>query len=263
MPKVSVIMGVFNTPIKYVEKSINSILNQDYKDFEFIICNDGCTDNTFEFIKEKYACNEKVVLIDNGENKGLAYTLNHCLEHAKGKYIARMDADDFSHNNRLREQVKILDNNTDIDLVNCNVNVFDDRGIYGERIYNEIIKKEDFLKNNPIVHPAVMFRKQEIEKVGGYRDLPITLRNEDYDLFMRMYAIGTKMYTLQEKVFDFRENNDSYKRRKYKYRINEFLVRLNGFKKLKLLPKGIVYAVKPLIVGLIPIKLIKRMRDGD
>lgn len=260
-PKVSIIMGIYNTPIKHVDMAVDSILNQTFMDFEFIICNDACTDDTFEHIKKKYGKNKFIKLIENEKNMGLTYTLNHCLEKTQGEYIARMDADDYSHSDRIEKQVQILDNDKSIGLVNCNVNVFNDNGIYKERIYNEIINKTDFLKNNPIVHPAVMFRKSEISKVNGYRDIKKTLRNEDYDLFMRMYASGTKMYTIQEKLFDFREDKDSYKRRKYKYRINEFLVRLEGFKNLKLYPKGIIYAIKPLIVGLIPHSFQKVLRN--
>ena len=178
-------MGVYNTPKEYLKKAIDSIINQTFNDYEFIICDDGSTDGCFDYIKKMYGENEKVILICNSKNKGLTYTLNHCLSIAKGKYIARMDADDFSHCDRIEKQVKFLEENEEIGLVNCNINIFDDNGIYGERINNYIIKKEDFLKNNPIIHPAVLFKKSEIDKVSGYRDIPMTVRNEDYDLFMR------------------------------------------------------------------------------
>ena len=248
MPKVSVIMGVYNTPKEYLKKAIDSMINQTFNDYEFIICDDGSTDGCFDYIKKMYGENEKVILICNSKNKGLTYTLNHCLSIAKGKYIARMDADDFSHCDRIEKQVKFLEENEEIGLVNCNINIFDDNGIYGERINNYIIKKEDFLKNNPIIHPAVLFKKSEIDKVSGYRDIPMTVRNEDYDLFMRMMANGTKMRTIQEKLFDFREDKESYKRRKYRYRINEFNVRKYGYKILKMYPIGYIFMLKPIIV---------------
>ena len=78
MPKVSVIMGVYNTPKNYINKAIDSILNQSFQDFEFIICNDSCTDDTFDNIQTKYKDN-RIVWIQNDKNRGLAYTLNHCL----------------------------------------------------------------------------------------------------------------------------------------------------------------------------------------
>lgn len=262
MPKVSVIMGVYNTGKKEIlEKAINSILNQTFKDFEFIICDDGSTDDTLKLIQEICKNDNRVIIIKNEKNMGLAYTLNKCLEIAKGEYIARMDADDESLLNRFEKQVEILEQNSDIGVVNCNINVFDNEGIYGERIYNENITKKDFLLNNPIVHPAVMVRKKAYDLVKNYRDINITYRNEDYDLFMRMQINNIKMYTIQDKLFNFREDKNSYGRRKYRYRINEYKVKLENFKKMGFIPKYYLYCLKPLIVGIIPIKMLKKIRN--
>ncbi len=260
MPKVSVIMGVYNTPEEYISTAIESILNQTFADFEFIICNDCCTDNTFNFIKNKYLDN-RIVWIENDVNKGLAYTLNHCLSVSRGEYIARMDSDDYSLPIRFEKQVEVLDTYKEISVVNCNINVFDDKGIYGERINNEYIEKKDFLLRNPIIHPSVMVRKQAYDLVNNYRDIDITYRNEDYDLFMRMISRGIKMYTIQNKLFNFREDKNSFKRRKYKYRINEYLVKFENFKKLNLLPKYYIFCLKPLIVGLIPVFILRKLKN--
>lgn len=262
VPKISVMMGIFNTPKKFIKTAIDSILNQTYQNFELIICNDGCTDDTFEYIKKEYGEIKKVKLVENEQNKGLAYTLNHCLKVAEGEYIARMDGDDISLPTRFEKQVKVLEENKEIGLVNCNIDIFDQNGIFNERIFNEYISKKDFLFSSPIIHPAVMFRKSEIEKVNGYTDKKYTYRIEDYDLFMKMMANGTKMYTLQEKVFQFREDKNTYKRRKYRYRFNEFIVRVIGFYRLKLYPIGFIYAIKPFIVGLIPTSLMIRLKKG-
>ena len=124
----------------------------------------------------------------------------------------------------------------------------------------EIINKEDFLFNSPIIHPAILIRKEELDKVNNYLDIKRTLRCEDYDLFMRLYANGCKMYTIQEYLFDYREDKDCYARRKYKYRIYNMQTRLYGYKLLDLMPKGYVYAIKPLIVGLIPVKILNILR---
>lgn len=260
MPKVSVIMGVFNTQKKYIVMAIDSILSQTFSDFEYIMCNDGCTDDTFEFIKNKYN-DSRIVWIENEKNEGLAYTLNHCLAVAKGEYIARMDSDDFSLPIRLEKQVEILDNNKDIGVINCNINVFDDNGIYGERIYNEYITPKDFLLNNPIVHPAVMVRKSAYNLVDNYRNIDKTFRNEDYDLFMRMQVNKIKMYTIQDKIFNFREDKNSYGRRKYKYRINEYKIKYENFKNMGFLPKYYIFCLKPLLVGIIPRNILKKIRN--
>lgn len=257
MPTISVIMGIYNTKNKeYLEKSLNSILNQTYSDFELIICDDGSTNECIKWAKEIVGLDKRVIFIKNSSNKGLAYTLNHCLKIAKGKYIARMDDDDIAHLDRFEKQLKYLEEN-DIDLVSNNINVFDENGIYKTLKYPIHIHSKDFLFNSPIVHPSIMAKKRSFEKVNGYRELKRTIRVEDYDLFMRMYASGVKMDVIQEILFDYRDDRDNTKRRKkYKYRINEFLIRFENFKKLGLFPIGIFYSIKPLMVGLIPTKVI-------
>lgn len=260
MPRISVIMGVFNTEKDYIVSAIDSILNQSFSDFEFIICNDACTDDTFSFIQEKYH-DKRIVWLENAENKGLAYTLNHCLSVAKGEYIARMDTDDISLKNRFEKQIECFEKNKNVGVVNCNINVFDKNGIYGERKYNTNIEIKDFLLSNPIVHPAVMVKKSCYDLVDNYRDIDITYRNEDYDLFLRMKKENVEMITVQEKLFNFREDKNSYLRRKYKYRINEYKVKYDNFKKMGLLPKYYLYCVKPLIIGLMPTTFLKMFRN--
>ena len=102
-------MGAYNVGNKKIlEKSINSILNQTYKDFEFIICDDGSTDNTLDIISNICQNDKRVRIIKNNKNKGLTYSLNHCLKYAKGEYIARMDADDESTLDRFEKQLKFF-----------------------------------------------------------------------------------------------------------------------------------------------------------
>lgn len=260
MAKVSVIMGIYNTPRKeMLEKSLMSVLNQTYKDFELIICDDGSTNLCMEWAKEICNNDSRVKFITNGENKGLAYTLNHCLEVANGEYIARMDDDDESHLDRFQKQVDYLDSHSDIGLVASNMNLFDEkRGVWGYRKYKEYVQAKDFLYRVAVAHPTIMARRTAYDVVDGYRDIPKTLRVEDYDCFMRMFAKGVKMYNHQEALFSYRENELAAKKKKYKYRFNEMWVRYNGFKELKILKiRTIPYVVKPLIAGLIPQRLIK------
>lgn len=266
MPTISVLMGVYNTKNKeYLEKSLKSILNQTYSDFELIICDDGSTNDCIKWAKEIVNNDKRVVFIKNKSNRGLAYTLNHCLEVAKGKYIARMDDDDISHLDRFEKQMKYLKENN-VDLVSNNINVFDENGIYNTLKYPEHITKKDFLFNSPIVHPSIMAKKTAFTSVNGYRDIKKTVRVEDYDIFMRMFASGIKMDVIQETLLDYRDDRENTKRRKkYKYRINEFKVRIDGYKRLKLMPIGILYSFKPLILGILPISIItwiKKKRNG-
>ena len=126
-PLVSVIMGIYNTA-KSLPDSIESILNQTYKNWELIMCDDCSTDNTFEvanFYAEKYS---NIKVIKNEKNMRLAYSLNQCLKEAKGEYIARMDADDISMPFRFEKQVEFLNDNPEFMCVGSTIIPFDENG---------------------------------------------------------------------------------------------------------------------------------------
>ena len=264
MRKVSVIMGIYNMSMEdesVVKMAVDSILNQTYKDFEFIICDDGSSDNTYKFIKKITKHDNRVIVIKNDKNRGLAYSLNHCLSIAKGKYIARMDADDISLPTRLEEEIKFLDKNLEYALVGCNVSFINDSNtVWKERILAEKPTSKSFLFTSPFVHPTVIMRRSVLDLLNGYRVEKITRRAEDYDLFMRMYAKGYKGYNMQKSLYYFRENDNAYKRRAYKYRLDELQIRYQGFKKLGLMPKALPYVIKPMVVGLIPQRILAILR---
>lgn len=259
---ISVLMGIYNIPSKEVlEKSIDSILNQTYSNIEFIIIDDGSTNNTFKWAKEIADKDSRIVLLQNKENIGLTKTLNKCLKYAHGEYIARMDGDDYCDLQRFEKQVKFLKDHPEYDLVGCNLANFDENGIWGERIVPEIVDKKDFLFTSPVPHPTLLTYKRCFNLVNGYRETWKTNRNEDYDLFMRMFASGIRMYNMQEKLYYYREDKNCYSKRKYKYRICEMFVRAKGFWQLKLYPIGIPYVIKPLIIGLVPQMILRKMRN--
>ena len=261
-PKVSIIMGVYNCQ-NTLKESIESILNQTFSDFEFIICDDGSTDNTYEIIKEFEKLDNRIKLIRNEKNVGLAGTLNNCLNYADGEYIARMDADDIAEDNRFSEQCYFLDTNKDYSLVGSWAKLFDDNFKWGLRKTKEYVEKSDFLFGTPFIHPTIMIRKKVLFELGGYRVSEETLRAEDYDLFMTLYSKGYKGYNIQKPLINFREDRNTYKRRVYGQRINEAKVRYRGYKKLDLFPKGFIYVLKPIIVGLIPQVILARFRKEN
>lgn len=252
-------MGIYNSRSKEIlRQALESILNQTYRNFELIICNDGSTNDCMKWAKEICKNDDRVIYIENDKNMGLAYTLNRCLKVANGEFIARMDDDDISHLDRFEKQVEFLINNKDFGLTGSIMNLFDNDGVWGKREYKEFVKKEDFLYRVAVPHPTILARRDSYDKVNGYRDLPQTLRVEDYDCFMRMFARGIKMYNFQEPLLDYREDSVCAKKKKYKYRFNEMNVRYNGFKELKLLNiKNFIYVIKPLVAGLIPQQIIK------
>lgn len=261
MPFLSIITGAYNVAdYPQFDKSIKSVLEQTYTDFEFIICDDGSNDETYSLLK-KYADNDKrIKLIRNEKNLGLVETLNKCLALATGKYIARHDCDDYNAPNRFQKQIDYLEKNADVCILGTAAYLFDENGIWGKDVMPRKVTNKDFLFNNPYKHGSVVIKHEAILKAGGYRVAKETVRNEDYDLFMRMqtFCIGEN---LEEPLYYFCEDKLAQKRRKYRYRINEAKVRYKGFKALGLMPKSFPYVIKPLVVGLIPGFILRKIKN--
>ena len=97
-----------------------------------------------------------------------------------------------------------------------------------------------------------MVRKEAYEAVDGYRSLKRTRRTEDYDLYLRMYALGIQGYNLQEKLYYYNQSMETLGKRKFNHRLDEVALRIEGFSRLGLMPKGIVYCFKPILSGIIP-----------
>lgn len=262
MTRLSVIMGVYNIEhLEVFDSAMTSVLKQTMQDFEFIICDDGSTDCTMQIL-EKYAEKDtRIRLIQNKENKGLAQALNYCLIVSNSAYIARQDADDISVPIRFEKQLTYLESHSEVGFVGANVILFDEQGHWGMRRFPTEPQKKDFLFTQPFVHGTLMFRRSSLDIVRGYRVAKETRRTEDYDLLMRMYAKNIKGANLQETLYWFMENQASMKRRKYCYRIDETIIRYKGFKSLRLLPSGLPYVIKPLVVGLIPMKLLYHIKQ--
>ena len=256
MKKISVIMGAYNSE-KNIENAIESIRNQTYKNWEMIICDDASSDNTYTILQKWGKKDNRIIPIRNKRNLGLARTLNHCLKYVKGEYVARMDDDDWSYPERFQKQLEFLEANLEYDFVSSAIYIFDGERITSKQeVKNVKPEKKDFLWNSPFVHPATMFRTESIKRVNGYRYAKETRRAEDLDLFMRMYATGMKGYNLSEALLKYYVNPIAMKKRKYKYRIDEAVLKFKGYKMLGLMRKGLVYVMKPLILGLIPKRMI-------
>lgn len=262
MARVSVIMGVYNCKdFSLLKKSIDSIIKQTFIDWEFIICNDGSTDDTLQLLNEAAQSDARIKVISYQQNRGLAYALNQCIKASTGEYIARQDDDDISETTRFQEQVQLLDTHPEYAVVGTNARVFDDGGFWGTYKNVEFPETESFLWNSPFAHPTVMMRKDALISSGCYRVAKETRRCEDYDLFMQMYALGYKGCNIQKMLYQYRIVNNNKKYRPMKYRLDEAKVRFIGYRKLGLLPKGLPYVLKPVVIGLIPQSIFKKIRD--
>lgn len=257
MTMISVVMGVYNGEA-VIDSAIESIRNQTVYDWELIIGDDCSSDGTYKKLEKWAMIDQRIKPFRNATNLRLAATLNLCLERAAGEYIARMDDDDISYPQRFEKQIDFLMTNPNYGFVSSLVDCYDGSQIVKNQFYRVATpRKQDFFRGTQFVHPATMFRRECLDAVGGYRVAKETRRAEDYDLFMRLYAAGYYGYNIQEPLLRYLVNPDVMKKRRlYRYRIDEAKVRWHGFKALKLMPQGIIYVVRPLLVGLIPHRLM-------
>lgn len=251
-PRVSIIMGVYNCE-KTLAKSIQCIIDQSFTDWEFIICDDGSKDRTYRILqhfKELYP--EKIIVLRHKHNKGLNKTLNHCLRYAKGQYIARMDADDVCSPDRLKIEFDTLEREKDLHIVSTDMSYFDESGTWGCISHPEYPKPIDFIKGTPFCHAPCMVRKEAFDLVGGYSEGKLLLRVEDYHLWIKMYSKGLKGKNIHQALYQMRDDRNAYARRGLKYRINEAYVHVLAVQKLRLPLYGYLYAIRPILVGLLP-----------
>ncbi|APQ75723.1 glycosyl transferase family 2 [Clostridium botulinum] len=212
---ISVIMPVYNAE-KYLRESIESILNQTYKNFEFIIINDGSTDYSLKIINEYYKKDCRIKIISR-ENKGLVYSLNEGISIAKGEYIARMDGDDVCNLDRLEKQIKYMKFNPNVDILGSYVEIMADKEVSYRTIniayegFNVPINKNN-IKNYlflhcTICHPSSMMKKVFLEEINFYSNRYKT--SEDYDLWMRALKRGYNIDNIKEPLLKYRLHKES------------------------------------------------------
>jgi glycosyltransferase involved in cell wall biosynthesis len=205
--KVTILMPVYNSE-KFLREAIDSILNQSFKNFEFIIIDDGSTDSSKEII-ETYK-DPRIKYFNNKENMGVARTLNRGIRLAKGEYIARMDADDISHSDRLRLQVKFLDQHPNYSLIASKVEVIDNSGKkLGTWVTDLLdIYSNDQIRNqlpisNCLAHPSIIFRSNVIKKY--YYNESLRRGIEDYELWLRLVNAGCRIEKMNKILLLYRQ----------------------------------------------------------
>jgi len=203
-PIVSVIMPAYNAE-KYIEKSIVSILEQTFKEYEFIIIDDCSKDETWTVICDFARKDSRIVALKNTLNLGIAGNRNKGVSLAKGKYVMWQDADDVSMPLRLENQYKFMESNEEVGIVGGFLEFFDDNGSTSIRKYapDDKTLRKNIFRYSPVAQPAAMIRKTCLDEFGEY-DLKYPPA-EDLDMSFR---IGTKykFANLQEIVLKYREN---------------------------------------------------------
>lgn len=259
MPVISVVMAAFNAE-NYIEDSINSILNQDFRNIELIICDDASTDLTWEKIKKAMQKDNRIVGIKNASNLKAAATRNKCIDIAKGDYIAIQDSDDISEPNRLTKQLCFLEKNTEVSFVSTAMYLFDQHGKWNSTKPVHFPMKHDFLKGTPFAHGPTLFRIGAMMKVSGYRVAKETQRGQDADLFMRLYSKGHVGANITQELYGYRVDEKALGRRSFKYRYHGVLNRYVNFKEMGLMPLGYFFMFKPIVGWFVPQKLLYKIR---
>ena len=199
---VSVILPVFNAQ-KTVKESIQSIIDQTYKDWELLVINDGSTDNTKSEVLSFR--DSRIKYIENPENKKLIYTLNYGLELANGEYIARMDADDISLPTRFEKQVSYMNKHPECVVCGTLIQRFKDKKNIGKPIGvigDDVRLKEYLFRDACFMHPTVLFRADVVKKNKLKYDINY-LHAEDYKFWIDMSDYG-EFHNLNEPLLKYR-----------------------------------------------------------
>ncbi len=202
-PKIGVLMPVHNAS-KYLAQAIESILKQSFTDFEFIIINDGSTDSSLEIIKSFN--DPRIIIANNKKNLGLIVTLNKGLKMVRGKYVARMDADDFSYPDRLASQVEFLDKHSEVGICGTWFKIMGTSRIIKHYVDHKNIQLQLF-HDTAFGHPTIMMRKNVLEANKLEYDYDFK-HSEDYELWTRMERV-TKMANIPQVLFEYRQHEDS------------------------------------------------------
>lgn len=272
----SILMSVYkNDNPKYLEESIQSMLNQTIVTNDFVIIKDGPLTDELNSIIEKYKTKYNFInVITLTKNVGLGNALNIGIKECKNELVARMDADDYSFNTRIEKQLNYLKEHPDIDLVGTQAFEFIDDVNNPIQYNNFPITNNEIIKyahsRNPYAHPSVIFKKTKVLESGNYQQVFLC---EDYDLWIRMIQNGCKCANLDEYLFAIRVGNDFYKRRsglKYIKSINNLMIRNmnNGFFNKKdyvknMLTRSIIYSMPNFMRRFIYSKFLRSGVNND
>jgi glycosyltransferase involved in cell wall biosynthesis len=211
-PLISILLPVYNAA-SFIKECIQSIQNQSFTDFETIIVDDGSKDETNEIISKLVQNDHRFKRFSFSENRGIVSALNYGLEKCRGIWIARMDADDIMHPDRLSKQLAFMKQHQDIDIQGAQVQLIrDDASItegqhnyinWGNQLTRDFEIKQEIFAESPIIHPTFFISRSYYKKLGFYQDNPWV---EDYDFLLRAYIQGAKFGKIPEKLLIKRDH---------------------------------------------------------
>lgn len=255
-------MGIYNCEAT-LKEAIDSIIAQTYTNWQFIICDDGSSDRSYEIAAAYQSADpDRFLLVKNDHNIGLNATLNKCLKLADGDYIARMDGDDLCDPERFAKEVAFLNDHPEYAIVSTHMTTFDEGGDWGCIHTLEMPQVRDFPTHVPMFcHAPCMIRREAFLDVEGYTEDKRLLRVEDYHLWYKFYAKGYRGYNIQEPLYKMRDDRNALHRRTASARLNGIYATFVGFKMVKLPWWMYIYAVKNAVVEVIKLILPDKLYD--
>ena len=228
--KITVLMPVYNPHKDELINATNSIIQQSYKNFDFLIVDDGSNSATKNILNQYSNLDSRIHIITHHQNKGLIESLNNGLRISKTKWVARMDADDWSYPDRLEKQIRFLEKNPDVSVLGTEAIWMDN---LKKIVKSNTFSHEDIVSSLPfyccLIHPSVLLNRDNILKIGGY---PQVYGAEDYALWAKIcYETNLKMHILPEVCIKYRRpsikkygNKQNISDKKVKHYIFEALV---------------------------------------
>ena len=225
MPKISVILPYFNAE-KTLKRSVISILEQSFSDFELLLVNNNSTDNSYKIAK-KLAKNDSRIILFQEQKQGVVFATQKGLKKTNSAFIARADADDFWHKEKLLLQYNFLKENPKIDVVSCRVNFIGDAKNDGMLTYveetNKLLTHKQIelsrFSELQVINPTIMFRKKVALEHGLYKDGDFP---EDYEMFLRWIEKGVKYHKLPEYLLDWYDSETRLTRTDKRYSFEAF-----------------------------------------
>lgn len=242
--KVSIIIPVYNAE-KFIGKTIESVLNQTYKNWEMLLFNDKSKDDSLKIIKKYSEKDERIKVIDSKENVGVVVARNKLIEIATGEFIAFLDADDYWREQKLEKQIKYMKEQNA--LISCTeyIRVTEDEKEINDIIIKEIITYEDMLKNNYLGCLTVIYNANKL----GKRYFKEREKNEDYVLWLEIVKETKIIFGLKEKLAFYRVLNNSRSSNKIKvakdrWEVYRKIERLSLFKSIYYFLQYVIRALK-------------------
>ena len=225
MPELSVIMPTYNEDIEALKTCVQSVLQQTFSEFEFLIVVEPGEKNLF-FLEDLAIADSRVTIIANEVKLGVSESRNRALSVSTGKYVSLIDGDDYCDVTRFEKQIAFLEFHPDVSLVGSNMSLIDENNhIIGERNYPETFDeiKNRFLYTMTVANPTVTVRRKDIEDIGFY-DSEFT-KAEDFELWLRFLANHKKMHNLQEKLVYYRTPTNQNEKRGRVHWQNNYIAR--------------------------------------